>query len=121
MGAVERRGSHSVTIAVHRALALRYGHGDNNFKTRSMDPNLHQQKGIEHLNKVLRYAPMVAAGGKATVHLTYEDWHVVADTLFRMNTPREVLPEAISDYRIGPQHRSIEIDTPALRITVEMF
>ncbi len=86
-----------------------------------MDPNLHQKKGIEHLNKVLRYAPMVAKGGKATVHLTYEDWHVVADTLFRMNTPRKALPEAIADYRLGPHHRSIELDTPALQITVEMF
>jgi len=84
-----------------------------------MDPNLHQKKGIEHLNKVLQYAPMVAENGKATVHLTQEDWHVVADTLFYMNTPREVIPEAITAFRL--QHRSIELDTPALQITVEMF
>ncbi len=86
-----------------------------------MDPNLHQKKGIEHLNKVLRYAPMVATDGKATIHLTHEDWHVVADTLFRMNTSRKALPEAIVDYRLGPQHRSIELVTTALEITVEMF
>ena len=47
-----------------------------------MDPNLHQQQGINHLNKVLAYAPLVASDGAATVHLTFEDWHVVADTLF---------------------------------------
>ncbi len=86
-----------------------------------MDPNLHQKKGIEHLNKVLQYAPMVAANGKATVHLTYEDWHVVADTLFRMNTPREILPPAIKGFRLGQQHRSIELDTSALLISIEMF
>ena len=86
-----------------------------------MDPNLHQKKGIEHLNKVLRYAPMVADQGKATVHLTYEDWHVVADTLFRMNTPKAILPQAIKAFRLGAQHRSIELDTPTLQITVEMF
>ena len=86
-----------------------------------MDPNLHQMKGIEHLNKVLRYAPMVASDGKATVHLTYEDWHVVADTLFRMQTPKEMLPKAIASYRLGAEHRSIELDAESLQITLKMF
>ena len=86
-----------------------------------MDPNLHQKKGLEHLNKVLQYAPMVAQDGAATVHLTHEDWHVLADTLFRMNTPRSIIPESVTDYRLGSQRRSIELDTPALRISVEMF
>lgn len=86
-----------------------------------MDPNLHQKKGLEHLNKVLRYAPMVAAGGEATVHLTYEDWHVLADTLFRMNTPRELLPASVTDYRLAPHQQSIILDTSELAITVEMF
>ncbi len=86
-----------------------------------MDPNLHQKKGIEHLNKVLQYAPMVAADGKATVHLTTEDWHVVADTLFRMNTPHEILPVAITGFRLGKDHRSIELSTATLAIRVEPF
>ena len=87
----------------------------------AMDPTLHQIKGIEHLNKVLQYAPMVAAEGKATVHLTHEDWHVLADTLFRMRTPREMLPEDVRDFRLGEDHRSIILDTPTLQISVEMF
>ena len=86
-----------------------------------MDPNLHQKQGINHLNKVLRYAPMVAKDGEATVHLTVEDWHVVADTLFKMNTPREMLPEEIADYRLGDSQRVIELDTASLRISLEMF
>ena len=86
-----------------------------------MDPNLHQKKGIEHLNKVLQYAPMVAADGKATVHLTTEDWYVVRDTLFMMSTPREVLPAAITDFRLGKEQRSIELTTSALHIRVEKF
>jgi len=57
-----------------------------------MDTNLHQKQGINHLNKVLNYAPFVAEHGKATVHLTAEDWHVVADMLFHMNTPNEHTP-----------------------------
>ena len=86
-----------------------------------MDPNLHQKQGINHLTKVLDYAPFVAEGGKATVHLTVEDWHVVADTLFAMNTPREFLPEAIRDYRLVKQNRAIELTTDDYVIEVEMM
>ena len=86
-----------------------------------MDPNLHQQQGINHLNKVLAYAPLVASDGAATVHLTFEDWHVVADTLFRMNTPREFLPHAILDFKVRSDGQAIELDTADYRISVEMF
>ena len=86
-----------------------------------MDPNLHQKQGINHLNKVLNYAPFVAEAGKATVHLTFEDWNVVADTLFQMNTPKEMLPEAINAYRLTNDNRAIELDTDAYLITVEMI
>lgn len=86
-----------------------------------MDPNLHQKQGINHLTKVLMYAPMVAENDEATVHLTMEDWHVVADTLFRMNTPRAMLPDDIQDYRLRDDQRAIELDTPTLKISIEMF
>ena len=86
-----------------------------------MDPNLHQKQAINHLNKVLGYAPFVAEDGKATVHLTVEDWHVVADTLFHMNTPKDLLPEAINAYRFANDNRAIELDTDAYLITVEMI
>ena len=86
-----------------------------------MDPNLHQKQGITHLNKVLQYAPMVAVDGQATVHLTVEDWHVVADTLFRMETPKTLLPDSINNYRLREDQRAIELDTDTFRITIEMF
>ncbi|QXD15079.1 hypothetical protein GQ464_016985 [Rhodocaloribacter litoris] len=86
-----------------------------------MDPNLHQKMGINHLNRVLNYAPFVAEQGRATVHLTVEDWHVVADTLFRMHTPRELLPEAIESYRLKNENRTIELKTPDYVIDVEMM
>ena len=86
-----------------------------------MDPNLHQKQGINHLNKVLNYAPFVAEDGKATVHLTVEDWHVVADTLFAMETPQEMLPDAIQDYRLTKQNRAIELTTDDYLIEVEMM
>ncbi len=86
-----------------------------------MDPNLHQKQGINHLNRVLAYAPFVAEGGEASVHLTPEDWHVVADTLFAMQTPRELLPPAIEDFGLANANRTIVLTTAGLRIAVEQM
>ena len=86
-----------------------------------MDPTLHQKQAINHLNKVLNYAPMVAEDGQATVHLTPEDWHVVADALFRMDTPREMLPDAIENFRLTRENTTIELKTDEYVIEVEMI
>ena len=86
-----------------------------------MDPNLHQKQGVTHLKKVLQYAPMVAKGKAAVVHLTTEDWYVVADTLFQMNTPKEFLPDSIKDFRLRDDHQAIELDTDELQISIERF
>ncbi len=84
-----------------------------------MDPGLHVKQAINHLEKVLAYAPYVAEGGRAMVALTPEDWGVVADALFHMDTPREVFPAAILDYRMVDSGRAIELDTAEGVITVE--
>ena len=73
------------------------------------------------MNRVLGYAPMVAENGAATVHLTQEDWGVVADTLFQMNTPKEMLPEAIQAYKLVSGNQAIEFTTSDLVITVEIM
>ena len=86
-----------------------------------MDPNLHQKQAINHLNKVLDYAPFVEEEGRATVHLTAEDWHVVADALFRMDTPREMLPGTIKDFRLANENRTIQLTTDEYEIDVEMI
>ena len=86
-----------------------------------MDPNLHQKQGINHLNRVLGWYPFVAEDGKAVVHLSPEDWQVVADTLFAMNTPRELVPDAIRDYRLDKGRPAIELTTEDCVIAVEPF
>ena len=86
-----------------------------------MDPTLHQKQAVNHLTKVLTYAPMVAEAARATVHLTPEDWHVVADALFRMDTPREMLPEPIKDFRLTRENTTIELTTEEYVIEVEMI
>lgn len=86
-----------------------------------MDPNLHVKQAVNHLNRVLDYAPIVAEGREAVVHLTPEDWQVVADALFKMDTPDEALPNAINDYGLANQNRTITLTTPDYDIQVEMI
>ncbi len=86
-----------------------------------MDPNLHQKMGIQHLDRVLSYAPMVTSDGEAEVDLTTEDWWVVADTLFKMETPKEMLPEAIDHYTLTNDNKAIELITKNCVITIEMM
>ena len=89
-----------------------------------MDPNIpankHMKQAINHLNRVLDYAPMVAEGRSATVHLTPQDWQVVADALFNMDTPDEMLPEAIDNYGLANENRTITLTTPDYDIEIEI-
>jgi len=85
----------------------------------SYPPNLHQAQGINHLNRVLSYAPFVVEDGVAVVHLTPEDWGVVSDTLFRMETPRNMLPGSILEFNLKNENKTIELTTADLTIEVE--
>ncbi|MGB0650122.1 MAG: hypothetical protein ACPG3U_00210 [Rhodothermales bacterium] len=73
------------------------------------------------MNKVLGYAPMVAENGEAEVFLTAEDWHVVADTLFHMDTPREEVPQAIEEFTRSDDGQTIHFKTADLVIAVKMI
>ncbi|MEM8558904.1 MAG: hypothetical protein AAGG50_13880 [Bacteroidota bacterium] len=75
-----------------------------------MDPGLHVKQAINHLNKVINYAPYVEEDGAALVALTPEDWQVVADALFYMDTPKEVFPDDILTYRLSGDQRTILLD-----------
>ena len=83
--------------------------------------NLHRIQGINHLNRVLDYAPFVEDEGNATVHLTSEDWHVVFDTLFQMDTPAEELPEAILGFESVEDGQTIRITTSEMIINLEQI
>jgi len=85
----------------------------------NIDPNLHQKQGVNHLNKVLGYAPLVEENGVAEVFLTAEDWGVVADTLFHMDTPREMVPASILEYAKREGEYVIDLTTENLKIEVK--
>jgi hypothetical protein len=86
-----------------------------------MDLGLHAKQGINHLNRVINYAKFVAEDGAATVHLTFEDWHVLADTLFHMDTPRDMIPDHVQDYSLVEGKDAILVTTEDCAITVEMM
>lgn len=86
-----------------------------------MDPNLHQKQGINHLIRVLNYAPFVAENGTATVYLTQEDWMVVADTLFHMETPREIIPDKIQSFELVKDNAAIQLLTSDCTIEVAVM
>jgi hypothetical protein len=85
-----------------------------------MDPNLHVKQAVNHLERVLDYAPMVAEDGQADVHLTTEDWHVVNDALFKMDTPDEALPDAIRGYEQVDGSNTIRLTTEDYVIDVDI-
>ena len=86
-----------------------------------MDPGLHVKQAINHLEKILGYYPYVEEDGEATVALTPEDWHVVADALFYMDTPHEVFPDALTEYRMAEDQSAILLTVAdGTRVTVEM-
>lgn len=85
-----------------------------------MDPGLHVKQALNHLQKILAYYPYVAEGDRATVALTPEDWGVVADALFYMDTPRELVPAQIKGYRMADDQRTMELTTDDCTITVEI-
>lgn len=85
-----------------------------------MDPGLHVKQAVNHITRVLAYAPFVREDDKAVVALTPEDWQVVADAMFRMSTPKEAFPDAILDFRLSPDQQTIELDTTDGLIVVEM-
>ena len=86
-----------------------------------MDANLHVKQALNHLNKVLNYAPFVQADGHATVYLTREDWMVVADLLLYSEAPMDVLPSTIESYRMAESGQAIELTTADGTISVEMI
>lgn len=82
--------------------------------------NKHLKQAVNHLEKVLEYAPMVAEGRAATVHLTPEDWQVVADALFNMETPDGIFPDDIQDYGLTDQNETITLTTDDYDIEIEV-
>jgi hypothetical protein len=86
-----------------------------------MDLNLHQKRGLDHLSRVLQYYPMVQDGDTSVVGLTDEDWHVLSDTLFNMDTPRDMIPAEVLDYRFSKDGTQIELQTANCLVIVEMF
>lgn len=84
-----------------------------------MDPSKHVQQAVNLLERVLQYAPMVRDDDEALVGLTEQDWYVVADLLFRMEVSEDTLPDAIEEYELSEDQRTITLSTDDGPIRVE--
>jgi hypothetical protein len=85
-----------------------------------VDPSKHINMAVTHLERVLNYAPMVAEGREAIVHLTPQDWKVLADALFQMGIPEERIPDAVEDYGLANENQTITLTTDDYDIEIEM-
>ncbi len=85
-----------------------------------MDANLHVQQALNHLQRILGYYPFIQDGNEASVWLTFEDWHVLADMLFHMGDPTDVMPEAVQSYSLDENGRTILLQTADCLVRVEM-
>lgn len=91
------------------------------YQKSNMDPGLHVKQAINHLNKIVSYYPYVEEDGQALVALTPEDWQVVADAMFYMDTPKEVFPEAVTEYKMAEDQSHILLTVEdGTKITVEV-
>ncbi len=85
-----------------------------------MDQNLHIAQALNHIDRILGYYPMVQEGDEVTVWLTFEDWQVLYDLLFRTPNPGEHLPETIESFAMADGEAVMLLDTSDCRIRVEM-
>ena len=85
-----------------------------------MDQNLHISQAVQHIERILTYYSMVREGDKATVWLTFEDWQVLYDLLFRTENSREHVPEKISSFEMSEGEAVMLLETADCSIRVEM-
>jgi hypothetical protein len=85
-----------------------------------VDHNLHVSQALNHIDRILAYYPMVQEGNEASVWLTFEDWQVLYDLLFRTENVEGSLPEKITAFGMQEGEAVILLNTEDCRIRVEM-
>lgn len=75
---------------------------------------------MNHIERILAYYPMVREGSDASVWLTFEDWQVLYDLLFRTPDAAAHLPEDIEEFRLLEGEAVILLEVADCHIRVEM-
>jgi len=84
-----------------------------------MEPTLHQKQGLNLLERVLKFYPIMQEGNSSVVQLTEQDWLVLMD--FADNPEAQGLfPEQVSEMTVDRSRRTINIKTDDCDVEVRM-
>lgn len=84
-----------------------------------MEPTLHMKQGINLLERVLQFYPIMQEGATSVVTLTEQDWLVLMDFTDNPDT-KDVRPEPVREMTVDRQRRTIHVKTDDCDIEVKM-
>lgn len=84
-----------------------------------MEPTLHMKQGLNLLDRVLKFYPMMREGDTSEVILTEQDWLVLMDFAENPET-KSILPEQVRAIIVDRPTRTITVDTEDCHVAVKM-
>ncbi|MCC7438396.1 MAG: hypothetical protein IT211_07835 [Armatimonadetes bacterium] len=84
-----------------------------------MEPTLHMKQGLNLLNRVLQFYPIMQEGDCSTVQLTEQDWLVLMDFTDNPDA-QEHRPEQVQQMSVDRSRRIITIQVPNCLVEVKM-
>lgn len=84
-----------------------------------MEPTLHMKQGLNLLNRVLQFYPIMQQGDRSVVQLTEQDWLVLMDFTDNLDA-QEHRPEQVQEMSVDRGRRTITIQVPNCLVEVKM-
>jgi hypothetical protein len=84
-----------------------------------MEPTLHMQQGLNLLERVLKFYPLMKEGEKSEVMLTEQDWLVLMDFTENPET-KEIIPPQVKEMTVDRRARTIHVKTEDCDVEVKM-
>jgi hypothetical protein len=84
-----------------------------------MEPTLHMQQGLNLLERVLKFYPIMKEDDRAEVALTEQDWLVLMDFTENPDT-KEIYPDQVKEMSVDRAKRTIHVKTDDCDVEVTM-
>ena len=84
-----------------------------------MEPTLHMKQGLNLLERVMQFYPLMQEGDSSEVTLTEQDWLVLMDFTENPET-KEILPAKVKEMTVDRGTRTINIATDDCKVAVKM-
>lgn len=84
-----------------------------------MEPTLHMKQGLNLLERVLQFYPLMQEGDTASVTLTEQDWLVLMDFTENPET-KDIRPSTVKDMTVDRASRTINVTTDDCKVEVKM-